>query len=138
MATNTSGNNSGSVKKTFSRVLIIIALVIVVGFGIFYLVAGYTYSEGIRAGLLIKFSSRGYVMKTYEGELNIGGLQQEDKNIISVNNKWAFSVKDDAVAKQLMTVEGRYVSLHYKEVIHNFFWQGDTKYFVDGVQVIKD
>ena len=135
MATN---NNGSSIKKSFSRILMILALVIVVGFGIFYFVAGYTYSEGIRAGLLIKFSSRGYVLKTYEGELNIGGLQQEDKNIISVNNKWTFSVKDDAVAKQLMNVEGRYVSLHYKEVIHNFFWQGDTKYFVDGVEVIKD
>jgi hypothetical protein len=139
MAANVSGNSNGSsIKKTFSRVLMILALLIVLSFTIFYFVAGFTYSEGIRAGLLIKFSSKGYLIKTYEGEINVGGLQQADKNIISVNNIWTFSVKDAAVAQKLMNVEGRYVSLHYKEVIHNFFWQGETKYFVDGVEVIKE
>jgi hypothetical protein len=37
-----------------------------------------------------------------------------------------------------MNLEGRKVSLHYKEIIKNMPWQGETKYFVDGVKLIKE
>jgi hypothetical protein len=111
--------------------LIVIAVVVV-----FYLVSSYTYSEGSRAGLLIKFSKKGYVFKTYEGQLNIGGMQPPTTTV-GANLMWNFSVKDSKVAEKMMQSEGKYVSLHYKEVIKNFWWQGETKYFVDGVEEIK-
>lgn len=111
--------------------LIVIAVVVV-----FYLVSSYTYSEGSRAGLLIKFSKKGYLFKTYEGQLNIGGIQPST-GTVGVNLMWDFSVRDRKVADELMQSEGKYVSLHYREVVKNFWWQGETKYFVDGVEEIK-
>jgi hypothetical protein len=102
-----------------------------------YLVFSYTYSEGNRAGVIIKFSKKGYVFKTYEGELNIGGMGNIP-NTAQFNQIWEFSVKDQRIADTLMGLEGRKVSLHYQEKVKNLPWQGDTKYFVDGVTVLKE
>lgn len=102
-----------------------------------FLIFGYTYSEGSRAGVVVKFSKRGYLLKTYEGELNMGGMGNLP-NTAQMNMLWNFSVKDKAIADTLMNLEGRKVSLHYKEIIKNMPWQGETKYFVDGVKLIKD
>ncbi|MCS6818717.1 MAG: hypothetical protein RMJ53_01305 [Chitinophagales bacterium] len=126
-------NKAASIlKKGF---IIVFGLLLLAGI-LYYFIAGYTYSEGNRAGLLIKFSRKGYIFKTYEGELNLGGLQPAP-NTVGVNMIWKFSVRDKAVAEKLMKYEGKYVSLHYKEVIKNFFWQGETRYFVDDVEEIK-
>ena len=113
-------------------ILIAILLLIVGGY---YLYTQYTYSEGNRAGTLIKFSKKGNVFKTYEGELNQIGLNQDPKGGL-VNNIWTFSVKDPAVADALMQMEGKTVSLHYKEIKHAFAWQGETNYFVDQAKIV--
>ena len=110
-------------------ILIAILLLIVGGY---YLYTQYTYSEGNRAGTLIKFSKKGNVFKTYEGELNQIGI-----NAGMMNNIWKFSVKEQAVADTLMQMEGKTVSLHYKEIKHAFVWQGETNYFVDQVKVVN-
>ncbi len=122
---------------TGRKVLLIILAVLILATAIAFLVFNFTYSEGSRAGVVIKFSKRGYVMKTYEGELNMGGMGNIP-NTAQMNMIWNFSVKDKTVADKLMELEGRKVSLHYKEIIQNMPWQGDTKYFVDGVEVIKE
>lgn len=101
------------------------------------LVFSFTYSEGSRAGVIIKFSKKGYVFKTYEGELNLGGIGNIP-NTAQLNQIWEFSVKNQQVADTLMGLEGRKVSLHYKEKIKNLPWQGETKYFVDGVEVLSE
>ena len=75
-------------------------------------------------------------MKTYEGELYLGGLGNVP-NTAQANMIWKFSVKDKEVAEKLLNLEGRKVSLHYREIVKNMPWQGDTKYFVDGVAEIK-
>ncbi len=125
------------VKKSSGRKWILILLAVVVaGLGITYLIFNYTYSEGSRAGVLIKFSKKGYVFKTFEGELNIGGMGNIP-NTAQVNSIWTFSVRDNATANAMMKLEGKKVSLHYKEVIKNLVWDGETKYFVDGVKVIE-
>jgi len=125
------------VKKSSGRKWILILLAVVVtGLGITYLIFNYTYSEGSRAGVLIKFSKKGYVFKTFEGELNIGGMGNIP-NTAQVNSIWTFSVRDNATADAMMKLEGKKVSLHYKEVIKNLVWDGETKYFVDGVKVIE-
>ena len=86
----------------------------------------WAYSTGERAGLLQKFSQRGWVCKTYEGELAmyvVAGVQPEI---------WTFTVRDPAVAAQLMGTVGQRVQLHYEERIAlptSCF--GDTRYFVD-------
>ena len=58
-------------------------------------------------------------------------------NTAQMNQIWEFSVMDHAVADTLMQLEGRKVSLHYREVVKNLFWQGETHYFVDGVKTIE-
>lgn len=96
----------------------------------------FTYSEGNRAGRLIKFSHRGYVFKTYEGELNLGGVNSINGGML-VNNMWAFSVTDDAVADSLSRLEGKDINLHYKEKMSALFWRGDTRYIVDRVVQVR-
>jgi hypothetical protein len=123
--------------KSGRKIIIIISLIVVVITGLFFLIANYTYSEGNRAGVVVKFSKKGYLLKTYEGELNMGGMGNLP-NTAQMNMLWNFSVNDQAVADTLMNLEGRKVSLHYKEIIKNMPWQGETKYFVDGVKLIKE
>jgi hypothetical protein len=112
----------------------IFVVVLLLIFGGVYLYTQFTYSEGNRAGVLIKFSKKGNVFKTYEGEVNQIGLSQTPQTGL-MNNIWDFSVKDQATADTLMRLEGKNVSLHYKEIKHAFSWQGETNYFVDRVEV---
>ena len=96
----------------------------------------FTYSEGNRAGRLIKFSHKGYLFKTYEGELNLGGINTVNGGML-VNNMWLFSVTDNAVADSLSRLEGKDIRLHYKEKMATLPWRGDTKYIVDRVIEVK-
>ena len=69
----------------------------------------WSYSEGERAGVLQKFSKRGWICKTYEGELAmyvVGGVAPQI---------WNFSVRDEATAAELTRAVGRQVRLHYTE-----------------------
>jgi hypothetical protein len=93
----------------------------------------FAYSTGERAGLLQKFSSRGWVCKTYEGELAlyvVAGMQPEI---------WHFTVRDEGVARQLAAAVGERVQLHYAE--HRGVptsCLGDTSYFVDRINTIGE
>jgi hypothetical protein len=121
-----------SIKRKFLAFFIFIIIICgVVLWGYF----SFPYSKGNRAGLLYKFSNKGYLFKTYEGELNLGGVNPLPGNTI-VNNFWQFSVKDDGVASQLMELEGKVVRLHYIEYLGNLPWRGDTKYIVDEIKVV--
>jgi hypothetical protein len=122
----------GFFRKLLTYFIILAVLILVA----FYFIANFTYSEGNRAGVLIKFSKRGVVFKTYEGELNQGGAGNVP-NTAQFNAIWEFSVKDEAVAEELRKLEGRKVSVHYQQKVRNFPWDGETVYFVDGVEVIE-
>jgi len=111
--------------------------IILLGLIIYFLFATvYTYSDGNRAGRLIKFSHKGYVFKTYEGELNLGGINTTNGGIL-INNMWQFSVADKTVGDSLSKLEGKDVTLHYKEKIYAFPWRGDSKYIVDRVVEVR-
>ena len=94
-----------------------------------WITMAYTYSSGDRAGYVQKFSKKGWVCKTWEGELsmvNIPGQAQE---------RWYFTVRDDSIAKVLTNSMGQRVSLTYEE--HRgvpFSCIGETPYFVTGVR----
>jgi len=81
------------------------------------------YSEGTRAGELIKFSHRGVIVKTYEGEISQG---------ISGAQIFPFSVldKEKEVIEKMKEYQGKYVKLTYVERYSTFFFWGDTKYFI--------
>jgi hypothetical protein len=91
----------------------------------------WSYSDGDRAGVLQKFSKRGWICKTWEGEIAmyvVGGVAPQI---------WEFSVRDDAVAAQLQAAVGQQVRLHYSEhrgLPTNCF--GETDYFVNRVEVV--
>jgi len=91
----------------------------------------WSYSEGERAGVLQKFSKRGWVCKTHEGELAmyvVGGVAPQI---------WHFSVRDDTVVDQLHAAVGQQVRLRYSEhrgLPTNCF--GETDYFVESVEIV--
>ena len=123
------------VKTFFFRVfIIVIPIMLIVTLWIF----SWTYSEGTRAGQLIKFSAKGVMFKTYEGELNMGGLRTGEAKDGLEGNLWRFSVRDKDVVKDLQNAEGKRVKLSYKERYKAMFWQGDTNYFIVNVEVIEE
>lgn len=88
------------------------------------------YSEGTRTGELIKFSKKGVISKTWEGEISQG---------ISGAQIFQFSVLDQnkEVIKTLQENEGNYVKLSYVERYATFLFWGDTKYFIEKVEEAK-
>jgi hypothetical protein len=95
-----------------------------------WLTLSWSYSDGERAGVLQKFSRRGWLCKTQEGELAlyiVAGIAPQ---------MWNFTVRDDATALALDKAVGHKVQLHYTEhpgVPTSCF--GDTRYFVDRVTI---
>ena len=96
-------------------------------------VLNFSYSQGDRAGYVQKFSKKGWLCKTWEGELamvNIPGAMQQ---------QWEFTVRDDSVAQVITNSMGKRVSLAYNEhrgVPTSCF--GETQYYVTGVRIIGD
>jgi hypothetical protein len=136
----TGTENNIPTKSAFKRSLrkfslIFLFSVIVIWF-IYYFICGITYSEGTRSGILTKVSRKGFVFKTYEGEMNVGGINAGEGTIMP-QTTFKFSVTDPKVYDQLEKDQGRKLVVHYKQVMHNFFWQGESDYFVQAVNVVQ-
>lgn len=93
----------------------------------------YTYSDGYRAGLLQKFSHKGTIFKTFEGELILSSVAGRS-DIVIASEKFFFSVTDKKLANTLDTLQGRNVIVHYKQKNASLIWKGDTPYYVDSVK----
>lgn len=93
----------------------------------------FTYSEGNRTGLLQKFSYKGTIFKTYEGELILSSIRSQS-NVALASEKFFFSVKDKETAKQLDNLQGHIITVHYKMKNGTLPWRGDSKYLVDSVK----
>jgi hypothetical protein len=94
----------------------------------------WSYSEGERAGWIQKLSQKGWICKTWEGELALVSLPGS-----ATVEKFAFTVRDDAVAAELAKVMGQRVTLHYEEKVGlptSCF--GETRHFVTGVAVTPE
>jgi len=109
---------------TYAGVSILIVSVVYILFIYFV-----TFSEGYRAGELIKISKRGLLFKTWEGRLSQGVSEEQQFN---------FSVQksDKEVLDQLKEFQGKKVRVTYIERFGTFFWLGDTKYYVKKVELI--
>ncbi|WP_297792119.1 6-phosphogluconate dehydrogenase [uncultured Eudoraea sp.] len=108
--------------------LIIGISIIIIAFTLYLAFVYYVpYSEGVRSGELIKISHKGFVVKTWEGEISQG---------ISGAQIFKFSVarKKKGVIDKLKEYQGAYVKVNYEERYTTFFWWGDTKYFITDVQ----
>lgn len=104
----------------------------------FLIIAGYfafiyfiSYSEGVRAGELVKFSNKGYVFKTWEGEISQG---------VSEAQIFKFSVEDknNKVIENLNNYQGRFVKLTYFERYKSMFWLGETNYYITKVELKEE
>jgi uncharacterized protein YxeA len=110
------------------KILVSIFIVIILGITSYFLIIYYMpYSEGYRAGKLVKISHKGMVFKTWEGEISQG---------VSNAQVFTFSVenKEIDVIKLLQKYQGEYVKLTYKERYRTFPWLGDTRYFITKVE----
>ena len=111
--------------------LMLAVLVVLVAAGWTWLTLSWAYSVGERAGVLQKFSRKGWMCKTHEGELAqyvVGGVAPQI---------WYFSVRDAAVADQMFKVVGQNVQVRYREhrgVPSNCF--GDTPYFAESFTIV--
>jgi hypothetical protein len=122
------------------RKFILLLTLVVVGFAIYAaFILYYPYSEGTRTGVLQKLSNKGYVIKTWEGELQMRGIMTpQDANQMNMGgNIWQFSVGrgEDAVIQSLQAAEakGSRVTLHYTQYSRQFSWRGETVYFINKV-----
>ena len=110
--------------KYLIKFLVILMLVLA---GVMAFLYFATYSEGVRAGRLVKFSHKGVIIKTWEGEISQG---------VSDAQVFVFSVEasEKQVIDDLTKLQGKYVKLDYFERFGKLFWLGDTKYFVTKVK----
>lgn len=112
-------------KSILFKVLGVLSLLIA---GLFVFLYYVTYSEGVRSGELIKFSRKGVIFKTWEGEISQG---------ISGAQIFQFSVldRDQEVIESMKAAEGQYVRVNYEERFATFAWWGETKYFITSIEV---
>ncbi len=107
-------------------IALLIALYLVV-------VTQWTYSAGERAGWVQKLSKKGWVCKTWEGELALVSLPGASPE------KFYFTVRDDQVAEKINTMMGQRVALHYEEKVGlptSCF--GDTRHYITGVRLQEE
>jgi hypothetical protein len=121
-------------RSRFGRILLWLSLIVVVGIGAWTAFSlSWAYSEGDRAGVLQKFSKKGWLCKTYEGELAlyiVGGVAPQI---------WQFSTRDEDLAKKLSGSVGKNIQLHYTEhrgVPTQCF--AETPYFARSFQVAEN
>ncbi len=123
------------IKKKMRRILYFISFAIVLFLAaLIYWKYFYTYSDGFRAGLLQKFSRKGTLFKTYEGELILSSVSGRS-DVVIASEKFFFSVTDEKLASKLDTIQGRTVIVHYHQKNAPLFWKGDTPYYVDSVSL---
>jgi len=99
----------------------------------FWAVLSWNYSSGERVGWVQKLSKKGWICKTWEGELalvSMPGAAQE---------KFLFTIREDLVAEDINRTMGKRVSLHYEEKVGlptSCF--GETRHFVTKVMPVAD
>lgn len=115
-------------RRTSAILLLIIVIVGALAALYTWFTLSWSYSEGDRAGYLQSFSKKGWLCKTWEGEVLLSSMPG------AIPERFAFTVRDEAVAKQLNSNIGRRVQVTYQQhkgVPSSCF--GDTEYFVMGV-----
>jgi len=120
--------------NSFIKWLLSLVLIGLVGISAYtWLMLTWSYGSGERAGYVQKFSKRGYICKTWEGELAMVSMPG------TMSEKFFFTVHEDAVAQKINENLGKKVALKYSQHVGlptSCF--GDTEYFVSGIEVLND
>lgn len=115
------------------KVLVGLLVVVVLGLvGFTWITLHWSYSEGERAGYVQKLSKKGFVCKTWEGEMAMVTMPG------TVAEKFLFTVPSDAIAALLNASVGKRMALHYQQ--HKWIPTscfGETEYFVTEVRVME-
>jgi hypothetical protein len=116
--------------------ILLISIIIALGFGAYTVTAGCgsTYSEGERTGVIVKFSRKGIIFKSWEGQINLGSASVDQGGVV-IPASFEFSVTDGIVAQKLLDAQrnGKRVTLKYNQ------WlvkppSLDTSYVVTGIE----
>jgi hypothetical protein len=120
-------------RKALIAILGLIVLVGLIFSAYVWISLSWSYSTGERAGLMQKISRKGWLCKTWEGELLLTSMPG------AIPEKFEFTVRDDELASQLVEHTGQRLVLTYaqhKGVPSSCF--GDTEYFVEKMIVFKE
>ena len=118
--------------KIFSSLVFILAGAVALFALYIYIALNWSYSTGERAGFLQKVSNKGWICKTWEGELSLVAMPG------AAPEKFLFTVRDEAVAQKVSAAAGKRVTLNYEQhkgLPTTCF--GDTDYFVVGLTEIE-
>jgi hypothetical protein len=116
----------------------IILTVVIVGLAIFiYWKYFFVFAEGTRAGILNTFQKKGYLFKTYEGQLIQSGFRGTPNATIQ-SNQFSFSVTNERVAQRLMENSGKDMELHYKRYQGALPWRGMQLFIIDSIYRISN
>lgn len=119
------------------KIIGIVVAVIVLGVGIWvYVHYFYVFGEGVKAGTLNYVVRKGYVFKTYEGEMILTGFQTKGLATMG-SNEFLFSISNPGLARKLMLNSGKLMQLHYNEYNGAVAWRGYSKFIVDSVVSIE-
>ncbi len=125
------------IKKKIRKYLYIALTIFIVLVGIWiYWSYFFTYSDGYRAGMLQKFSRKGTIFKTYEGEMILSSVES-NKNVALASEKFLFSVSDKDLALQLDSLQGKNIVLHYTQKNNTLPWRGESPYIVDNAKLSR-
>ncbi len=114
----------------FKRVVLPLVVLALLLAAYFWAALSWSYSTGDRAGWVQKLSNKGWICKTWEGELTLVSLPG------TTPEKFLFTIWGDEVAQQVTRAMGKRVTLHYEEKVGlpgSCF--GDTRYYVTAVTV---
>jgi hypothetical protein len=118
--------------KLFLWLVTPFALIAVLLAGYLWLALNWSYSKGERAGYVQKFSQKGWLIKTWEGELTLVAVPG------SMPEKFFFTVRNDSLATKINSSVGKRVAVSYEQ--HKGLpsnWFGDTEYFVKEIKVLE-
>jgi len=124
-----SGERGIGALRVLTGLLVVAALIA----AYFWLALTWTYSAGERAGWVQKFSRKRWICKTWEGEMAMVSMPG------STTEKFAFTVRDDAVSEDINRLMGRRVTLHYEQKVGlptTCF--GETRYYVTSVTAVEE
>ncbi len=111
----------------------VLVLIVLLTAGWVWLTLHWSYSDGDRAGYVQKLSRKGWVCKTWEGEIAMVTMPG------AIPEKFEFTVRDEAVVNEINRHAGNRVVLHYEQ--HKFIPSscfGETEYFIDSVRAVNE
>ena len=119
--------------KILRLLLVALIVLLLLAGGWLWLTLNWSYSQGERAGYVQKLSKKGWLCKTWEGEIAMVTMPG------AIPEKFEFTVRDDAVAQRIIVLAGKRVVLNYAQ--HRFIPSscfGETEYFVASLREVLD